>query len=107
MIDLGRTILDFVGIEPRDVYRGKSLKPLMNGTRDPDRAVPTFHKNNVAIRKGKYRLIRYEDGSFEFFDIEQDLWQLRNLGKDHPDFGDTYMAMIDVVRDYGFRIPGT
>lgn len=107
LIDLGRTILDFVDIEPREIYRGKSLRPVVHGARDPDRAVPTFHKNNVAIKKGKYRLIRYEDGSFEFFNIEDDLWQLKDLGKDHPEFAETYFAMIDVVRDYGFRIPGT
>lgn len=107
LIDLGRTVLDFMGIPAKEDFRGKSLKPLVEGGRDPDRAVPTFHEKNVAIRKGDYRLIRYEDGSFEFFNMVEDWWQLKNLGKDHPAFAETYAAMIDVVQDYGFRIPGT
>lgn len=65
--------------------------------------VPTFHYNNAAIRKGKYRLIRYEDGSTELFDLETDYWQLHNLGRDHPDHGDMLNTLEQTCLAYGYQ----
>ena len=56
------------------------------------------------MRKGRYRYIRYEDGSTEFFDLAQDWWQTRNLGPDHPDYADTRAAHTACCRDYGFDL---
>lgn len=91
LIDVGPTVLDMVGLPELEECQGQSLRPLMHGQHNPDRAVPTFLFNNAAIRKGRYRFIRYSDGSTQLFDLETDWWQTQDLGPDHP----TYAAMHD------------
>jgi hypothetical protein len=60
--------------------------PYREGLRDPDRIIPSFYKGNMSARKGRYRIIRYADGSHQLFDVIEDYWQLRDLGPDHPAF---------------------
>ena len=76
----------------------------MNLERAPDRAVPTFFHNNAAVRKGKYRFIRYEDGSTQFYDLSNDWWQTRDLGPKHPDYAKLQQAHADCCKQFGFDI---
>jgi arylsulfatase A-like enzyme len=102
LLDVGPTALDYAGLPPLDKCQGKSLRPLIDGGSDADRVVPTFHYDNAAIRKGQYRLIRYKDGSTELYDLDQDYWQLRNLGRDHPAHTDMLEALEDTCSAYGY-----
>ena len=104
LLDIGPTVMDYAGLPPMSDCTGRSLRPLCEGDRAPDRAVLTVRGNNAAMRKGRYRYIRYEDGSTEFFDLAQDWWQTRNLGPDHPDYADTRAAHTACCRDYGFDL---
>ncbi|NBR33509.1 MAG: hypothetical protein EBT90_02255, partial [Rhodobacteraceae bacterium] len=90
-------------LPPIDETMGQSLTGLMNGDRNPNRAIPTFFHDDVAIRKGRYRMIRYRDGSTQMYDLENDYWQVRNLGHDHPDYAQMFSALQDTSASYGFK----
>ena len=105
LLDVGPTILDMVGLSNADFdLAGQSLRPLLGGQPDPDRAVPTFLRNNAAIRKGDYRLIRYEDGSTQLYNIKKDMWQQHDLGRDDPAFTPMYHELISCCRSHGLDL---
>lgn len=69
LLDLYPTMLDLCGLPARQENQGRSLRPLLEGskaTRPP--AVITYLKGNHAVRDDRYRYIRYHDGSEEFYD---------------------------------------
>lgn len=105
LLDVGPTVLDYAELPPLDDCVGRSLRPQVEGASDPDRAVATVYHNNVAIRKGDYRIIWYEDGSTQLFDLTDDFWQLNNLGEDHPAFDTMYAALAETGVEYGFTVP--
>jgi choline-sulfatase len=102
LIDLGPTVLDFAQVAAPQRRHGRSLRPYMQGARGADRVIPSFFRQNVAVRKGPYRIIRYGDGSFQLFDIEADVWQLHDLGTDHPMFAEMHRVLADCAADCGF-----
>ncbi|MBU2981373.1 sulfatase-like hydrolase/transferase [Lentibacter algarum] len=104
MLDVGQTALDYAGLPPLDGCVGQSLRPYVEGERVPERAIPTFHHGHVSIRKGAYRLIRYDDGRTQFFDLENDPWQTRNLGEAHSDFAMVMQALRSVSAQYGLTV---
>jgi arylsulfatase A-like enzyme len=104
LIDLGPTVLDFAQVAAPERRHGRSLRPYLNGKRDPDRVMPSFYKGNASIRKGRFRIIRYGDGSYQLFDCFEDYWQLRDLGSDHPAFSHMQAALADSAADCGFDL---
>lgn len=104
LLDVGPTVMDYVGLPPLEKSVGRSLRPQVNWARDPDRAVPTFFRNSAGVRKGKYRFIRYEDGSTQFFDLAKDWWQTRDLGPEHPDYAAMRAAHAACCKDYGLDV---
>ena len=104
LLDVGPTVFDYAGLPPLKGRVGRSLRHYINGGKDLGRAVPTFYFDNVSLRKGKYRLIRYVDGSTEFYDLENDWWQTKDLGEDHPDFAKTMQALGEASAEYGLDI---
>ncbi len=102
LIDLGPTVLDFAGVAMPARRHGRSLRPCLSGARDPDRAIPSFYRENAAIRKGRYRIIRYADGSHQLFDVIEDYWQLRDLGTTHPAFAEMRAALDRCAAECGF-----
>ncbi|MBD3665965.1 sulfatase-like hydrolase/transferase [Sulfitobacter aestuariivivens] len=104
LIDVGPTILDYLDLPPIVDSPGKSLCPLMELGSDPDRAVPTFIGDCAAIRKGRYRFIRYGDGSTQLFDLAKDWWQTTNLGEGHPAYGDMQVAFAACCTEYNYRV---
>jgi arylsulfatase A-like enzyme len=96
LLDVGPTVLDLVGLPAfDDTLPGRSLCPMLDGVRDPDRVVPTFHRGSASIRKGDFRIILYEDGSTQLFDLTKDYWQLQNLGEKHS----MHAAMMAALKD--------
>lgn len=104
LIDVGPTVLDVLDLPAIPESQGVTLTPLLQGEPAPDRAVPTFLFDNAAIRKGSYRFIRYTDGSTELFDLEEDWWQTRSLGPDHPAYSEMEAAHTACCRDYGLDV---
>ena len=105
LVDVGPTVLDLAGIKSPKAPLGKSLRPLLDGQSEADRVIPTFLRDNVAIRKGKYRFIRYRDGSTQLYDLDKDFWQLKDLGTSHPAHSDLEKQLYATSRDWGFEIP--
>ena len=102
LLDVGPTILDTLGLGAMEQCAGRSLRPVVEGGEaDPERAVPTFNPIGSAIRKGRYRFIRYRDGSTELYDIEADWWQQKLLGPDHPAYAGMAVAHRACCADYG------
>ena len=81
LIDLYPTLIELCGLEPIPSLDGISLVPLLqNPNSDWDRpAVTEFHKGNAAVRSGRYRYIRYHDGSEELYDHQTDPNEWVNL----------------------------
>ncbi len=104
LIDVGPTVMDYLDLPPIKGSVGRSLRPQMQLDRVPDRAVPTFLHDNAAVRKGKYRFIRYGDGTTQFYDLSNDWWQTRDLGPDHPDYADMQLAHADCCKEYGLDL---
>ena len=104
MLDVGPTILDYAGLPPLENCAGQSVRPLVEGASAPERVVPTFHYDDVSIRYGDYRLIRYSDRSTQFYDLKADYWQMKNLGQNHATFKDAYAALIRCAGEYGLEI---
>lgn len=102
LIDVGPTLLDMLGLPALEDCQGQSVLPLMHGQRAPGRAVPTFLHNNAAIRKDRYRFIRYTDGSTQLFDLIDDWWQTRDLGPDHEAYSEMQKAHTACCLSYGF-----
>ncbi|MCL4069374.1 sulfatase-like hydrolase/transferase [Pseudomonas sp. GX19020] len=103
LIDLGPTVLDLAGVAPQERRFGQSLMRLLRGERVPDEIIPSFYKDNVSIRKGRYRLIRYRDGGHQLFDVEEDYWAQHDLGISHPIFAPMKEAMEDWLAAAGYH----
>lgn len=104
MLDVGPTVLDYADLPPLENTLGRSLRPQVEGARDPDRVIPTFRFDNVSIRKGDYRLASYMDGSTQLFDLKNDIWNLNDLGTEHPSFNSMQDALIKCSAEYGLDI---
>lgn len=102
LIDLGPTVLDFAGVPAPPRRHGRSLRPMMAGKRNRKRAIPSFFRQNVSIRKREHRIIRYGDGSFQLFDVKRDFWQLHDLGTGHEMFAPMHAALVETSASCGF-----
>ncbi len=85
LIDIYPTLLDLCGLPENPANEGRSLRPLLE---DPDAAewphvaLTTYGRNNHAVRDERYRYIRYEDGSEELYDHEDDAHEWNNIADD-------------------------
>ncbi len=81
LLDIYPTLVDLAGLPDNTLNDGRSLKPLLI---DPDKewpypAITSYGRNNTAISTERYRLIMYEDGSSEFYDLKKDPNEWKNL----------------------------
>jgi choline-sulfatase len=86
LMDLYPTITELAGIQKPDYVDGQSLVPMLkdaNATRSEP--VLTAYQQHVSIRTEQYRLIRYGDGSLEFYDRCKDPNEWTNQS-DNPDY---------------------
>ena len=104
LIDIGPTVLDYAGLNRGSDTLGTSLRSYLEGGSRERQAIPTFFFRNAAIRCGDYRLIRYQDGSTQLYDVTRDFWQLHDLGEDHPDFPELYAELVRTSRAWGLEI---
>lgn len=104
LIDVGPTVMDYLDLPHIEGCVGTSLRPQVEWERVPDRAVPTFLDQSASVRKGKYRFIRYADGSTQFYDLSKDWWQTKDLGTGHPDYAEMRAAHAACCKAYGFDV---
>lgn len=82
LLSIFPTLVDVCGLKDRpDQVEGHSLVPLLkNAQADwPHTAVTSHAGNNHAVRGHRYRYIRYDDGSEELYDLQQDPAEWANL----------------------------
>jgi arylsulfatase A-like enzyme len=81
LLDIYPTLVDVCGLPQREGLEGISLLPLLKSPDSKwDRPTLTTHgRNNHSIRSKRWRYIRYEDGSEELYDHENDEMEWTNL----------------------------
>jgi arylsulfatase A-like enzyme len=116
-MDFYPTLLETAGLAQRTdlLLDGESLMPLLRQSGGLDRDSLYFHYPNYAwhrsnrlggaIRKGPYKLIeRFDDGSLELFDLENDLSEKRNLAAEKPELA---AELAGELRDWREEVGAT
>lgn len=89
LIDVAPTVLDLAGLEPPAAFRGRSLRPLLDGRSLPSRAavaelLPSRagtdprQRHLVAVTDGRRKFLLRTDGVLQRFDL------LEDPGEQHP-----------------------
>lgn len=84
LLDIYPTLIELCGLPPRSGLEGHSLAPQIadpHARRDWP-AITTHNRFNHAVRTEQHRYIRYADGSEEFYDLQADPQEWRNLAAD-------------------------
>lgn len=87
-LDILPTLLDYAGIPAPSALRGRSLRPLVEGQAIPWREFVASECTAMGdarmIRTASYKYVAYATGDHreQFFDLEQDPGELRNLVAD-------------------------
>jgi arylsulfatase A-like enzyme len=81
LLDLYPTLADLTGNKIPEGLDGYSLKPVITGKQKDVRShiVTTLGRSTFCIRRGDSKLIRYYDGSEEFYDLKSDPNEFKNL----------------------------
>jgi serralysin len=83
LLDLYPTVLDLAGIDTPPEFNGRSLLDIANSPAAyADSVAITSMIGSLSIRSEDYRLIHYNDGSIELYDMRVDLEQRNNLASD-------------------------
>lgn len=72
LIDVMPTLLELAKLPPSPHAQGRSLVPLMKGETTTERWIFAESAESVAVRSSTHKLIRFHDGSLEFFDLVSD-----------------------------------
>ena len=81
LIDVYPTLRDVCELNGEGKLDGHSLRPLLVDPQSEnwrDHALTTFRDASISVRTPRYRLIRYADGSGEFYDHQSDPQEYRN-----------------------------
>ncbi|MQA06542.1 MAG: sulfatase-like hydrolase/transferase [Streptosporangiales bacterium] len=93
LTDVLPTIIDATGAEYPDSYAGHTIPPAEGRSMLPaltgadQEAVPLFweHTGNVAVRRGRWKLVREYGDPWELYDLETDRTELVDLAPEHPE----------------------
>lgn len=95
LIDVAPTLLDLAGVTAGPPpMRGRSLRPVIDGSEDPERPVFAQTAGGWSVRRGHLKLIALEDGSYRLFDLAADPGEQRNLAADECDAGCEALASL-------------
>ena len=84
LLDIYPTLIELCDLPPRTDLEGHSLVPQLRDAGTPRKwpAITSHNRNNTSIRTENYRYIHYADGSEEFYDMQQDPAEWKNLIED-------------------------
>jgi len=83
LLDIYPTLTDLCQLPDYRLAEGNSLTPFLNNpnARTSYPALSFYGVGNVSVRDERYRLIQYEDGSIEFYDMQKDPDEWNNLAE--------------------------
>jgi arylsulfatase A-like enzyme len=92
LVDVAPTLLELVGIDVPEDFSGRSLRGVIEGSDDgawlEERPlyidVPDVTKDVVALRRGRWKLVRHGPQA-ELFDLARDPGETRDQARDEPD----------------------
>ena len=100
LMDIYPTITELAGIQKPDYVDGRSLVPLLkNVTADHSYPVLTAYQEHVSVRTEQYRLIRYSDGSMEFYDLCKDPNEWTNQSN-NPNFASIRKELAELIPEF-------
>ncbi len=84
LIDLYPTLCELCDVQPPASLDGQSLVGLLHdpGSKTDRVVVTSFDPGNVTLRSDRWRYIRYDDGSEELYDLQNDPNEWTNLSKE-------------------------
>ena len=84
LLDMYPTLIDLCGLPKNEKLEGITLAPqLQDAATVRERPAITSHnQGNHSVRSERYRYIRYADGSEEFYDMQSDPNEWKNLARD-------------------------
>ncbi|MEM1224197.1 MAG: sulfatase [Planctomycetota bacterium] len=99
LLDLYPTLAHLCDLRVTDSIDGETLVPLLHdpGIETGRTVVSSLEPGTVAIRDQRWRLIRYDDGSLELYDLQEDPNEWLNLADDQQH--------LETVRRLMARIP--
>ncbi|WP_182912743.1 sulfatase-like hydrolase/transferase [Paracoccus onubensis] len=103
LIDLTRTLVDYAGGEAPIDWQGESLRPVIEGGAVPARAIPTFWYGSASARIGDRRIILYQDGTSEYYDLATDPWAQVNLAGMDAQYEAHRTELIDICEGWGLK----
>jgi arylsulfatase A-like enzyme len=117
--DFYATLLEAAGLDldPKIPADGVSLVSLLAGKQPPEREALfwhypnfAFHRDNrlgSAIRAGDFKLIeRFDDGSLELYNLQDDIGERKNLAADMPDLAQQLHGQLATWRkESGAKMP--
>lgn len=107
LIDLYPTLADLAGLPANPMNEGNSLQPLLE---DPvsewkKTALSFYGTGNVSVRDKRYRLIQYEDGSQELYDLKKDPNEWTNLALQRKYSGEINRLLRSVPEEWATSSP--
>jgi len=87
VIDITPTLCDLAGIDRADAsWRGRSLRPVMQGKQLPDRQLHFEHQGNRAWIDGDWKIVwRGKDGPWELYRLSNDRNEKHDLADQYPE----------------------
>jgi arylsulfatase A-like enzyme/sucrose-6-phosphate hydrolase SacC (GH32 family) len=84
LLDIYPTLVDLAGLPSKNDLDGQSLVPLLKNPKAKwtRPAIMTQGRGNHAVRSDRWRYIRYNDGTEELYDHNNDPWEWKNLAGD-------------------------
>ncbi len=83
LLDIYPTLVELCGLRPKEGLEGQSLVPLLKDSNISwERpALTTYKRGNHSVRTERWRYIRYNDGTEELYDHDNDELEWNNLAK--------------------------
>jgi arylsulfatase A-like enzyme len=86
LMDVYPTLVDLAGLPEPSGVEGRSLVPLLKDCNAPwNFPALSAYQSNMSVRTDGYRLIRYKDGTTEFYDEAKDPHEWTNQTK-NPEY---------------------
>ena len=101
-MDIFPTVANLIGAVPDQEIDGISFKNhLLNGEKIEDRSLFWEYNNNLAMRKGKWKIVIGRKNKIpELFNLEKDLGETLDIAKQNPRLVKEMMTELEAWKKY-------